>query len=531
MNSLRPSVIALAAALLLTGCAQLPADAPLTLTVLHTNDTHAYAAGIDRRDRACLDDAACTGGYARLAEVIAARKAANDNVLALDAGDVWPGTLFYKAGGPKTITGLTNRIPWDAVTIGNHEFDGGCEEVLDYVRARSVPVLGANLEASSSCPLAEAGVVRPWIIRKIQGVPVGIIGMMNDEVVTISGACEETRFLDRRRALQTAANELRGRGVRHVIALTHLGYPSDMKLAASVTGIDIIVGGHTHDYLGPEPKAAGPYPTVVRAPDGAPVLIVTAWRSTAYLGELTVTFDRDGRAVSWKGAPVKLEASMPGDPGMRAELLPLRDKIEAFKKKTVAVNHHRFPDGIDLCREGDCLSGMLAVDAMLEWGRTFGADIAVLNGGAVRESLPEGTVTHSDLMDIMPFGNRIVVREVGGKAIREALEHGVSDDDVIGPRLLQCAGLHYRISRSAPLGSRISDVYVRLDGVWTPLDDRRSYRVVMNSYMASGGDGFKMFKSAPSASEEDESDLDLFESHLEKLGDIPMPENPRILWN
>ena len=75
MNSLRPSVIALAAALFLTGCAQLPADAPLTLTVLHTNDTHAYAAGIDRRDRACLDDAACTGGYARLAEAIAARKA------------------------------------------------------------------------------------------------------------------------------------------------------------------------------------------------------------------------------------------------------------------------------------------------------------------------------------------------------------------------------------------------------------------------------------------------------------------------
>ncbi|MGN1149791.1 MAG: bifunctional metallophosphatase/5'-nucleotidase, partial [Sutterella sp.] len=475
MTSLYSALTALSASLFLAGCAQLSADEPLTLTVLHTNDTHAYAAGIDRRDRACLDDAACTGGYARLAEAIAARKASSDNVLALDAGDVWPGTLFFKAGGPKAITALTNRIPWDAVTIGNHEFDGGCEEVLDYVRAKSVPVLGANLDASSACPLAKADVVRPWIIRTIRGVPVGIIGMMNDEVVSVSGACEETRFLDRQKALQSASDELRGRGVRHVIALTHLGYPSDMKLAASVTGVDIIAGGHTHDYLGSEPNAAGPYPTVVKAPDGAPVLVVTAWRSTAYLGELTVTFDAGGRAVSWQGAPLRLEASEPGDPGIRVALLPLREKIEAFKKKTVAVNHQRFPDGIDLCREGDCLSGMLAVDAMLAWGRTFGADIALLNGGAVRESLPEGTVTHSDLMDIMPFGNRIVVREVAGKDIRDALEHGVSDDDVIGPRLLQCAGLRYQITRTAPLGSRISDVFVRLDGLWQPLDDRRSY--------------------------------------------------------
>ena len=116
----------------------------------------------------------------------------------------------------------------------------------------------------------------------------------------------------------------------------------------------------------------------------------------------------------------------------------------------MGVNTSTLPDGLDPCREGDYLSGMATADAFLAWGRSRGAVAAILNGGAVRAAMPIGPVTHADLLDIHPFGNRIQVADVSGAVLRVAHEHGLSEPDVIGPRLLQTAGLRYRINPAAP---------------------------------------------------------------------------------
>lgn len=242
--------------------------------------------------------------------------------------------------------------------------------------------------------------------------------------------------------------------------MTHVGYEADQALARAIPTIDVIVGGHTHSVLGDHPHSEGPYPTVIPHDDGSQTLVVQAGRSTRYLGRLSVSFDDAGRIVQFKGDLEELVPSLRRDEAMHEFVERSLEAIRADQKRFVGVNTSTLPDGLDPCREGDCLSGMATVDAFLAWGRSRGAVAAILNGGAIRAAMPIGPVTYADLLDIHPFGNHIQLADVSGAVLREALEHGISEPDVIGPRLLQTAGLRYRLNPAAPVGQRIESAEI-----------------------------------------------------------------------
>lgn len=442
---LRASLLCLAClGLFLSGCttrqARERADAPhgLELVILHVNDTHAHVAGIDPRGNAAFSEAGSRGGYGRIAAAIRQARAAGDNVLALDAGDQFQGTLYYSVNKWPLLADMDRHLPYDAMTLGNHEFDEGCRELSRFLEALPFPVVAANLAPEKGCPLLRSKVV-PHVIREIRGHRVGIVGLANDES-SLAAACPQTRFLDPAAALRDAVQELERQGVRHIVALTHLGLPADRRLARSVDGVDVIVGGHTHSYLGPGSEE-GPYPVVERSPSGRPVLVVTAKRATQYLGELRITFDEEGIPLAWSGGPRELMPGDAGTPAISALVGRYTATLETLRKEVVGSRYMEgVPDGMDACREGECLGGMVTTDAMLARARPYGAVIALCNGGAIRAALPRGRITRGDLLTMHPFGNMMVLREYSGGQILQALEHGVAGEGGKGSRLLQRRG-------------------------------------------------------------------------------------------
>lgn len=506
------------------------------LTILHVNDVHSAATGVNDRGPV-YDDTDAVGGLARVTALVADEKAKakvqGKAVLALDAGDFWQGTHFFRTGGMPWARGAMRRMPWDAVTLGNHEFDLGCETLAQYVKALPFPVLAANLEKNPACPLSTTP-LPATVVKDFGGVKVGIIGLVNDEGKDISEACPKTNFADRATALRRAAAKLEKSGVTHIVAVTHVGYEADQALARAVPAIDVIVGGHTHSVLGDHPHSEGPYPTVIAHDDGSKTLVVQAGRSTRYLGRLTVSFDDAGRIVQFRGDLEELVPSLRRDEAMHEFVVRSLEAIRADQERLVGVNSSTLPDGLDPCREGDCHSGMATADAFLTWGRSRGAVAAILNGGAIRAAMPIGPVTYADLLDIHPFGNRIQLADVSGAVLREALEHGVSEPDVIGPRLLQTAGLRYRLNPAAPVGQRIVSAEISTkEGTWEPILPENVYRIVTISYLLGGGDHFSMLGQHAKILETGPLEVDVLEAYLHEKQDrdnhLPTPVPGRII--
>ncbi len=500
----------------------------LELVILHTNDTHACLAGTDRHGNASLDGKDSSGGLGRTAAAMKAVLAKRDNVVAVDAGDQFQGTLFYSVNKWPLIADVDAVMPWDAMTLGNHEFDEGCGELARFVKKTPVPVLAANLTPEEGCPLYE-GKTRPYLVKSVRGEKVGIVGLANDQATMLSAACPHMFFVPAEDALARAVKELEAQGVRHIVAVTHLGLPEDRRLARSVNGVDVIVGGHTHSYLGPSPSD-GPYPVVEHSPDGSPVLVVTAGRGAKYLGELTVNFDENGVPSTWSGSAVELTADMPVDPAVQKLIAHYAATLKELRSNIVGSLAFSLPDGMDVCRKEDCLGGMVTTDAMLAYARPFGAEIALCNGGALRAALPEGKITRGDVLSVHPFGNAVLVRSYEGKEILAALEHGVSAEGAAGPRLLQVSGLRYEVDGNRPAGARVLRAEIVDDkGRARPLEPEASYKVTLSDYLAEGGDGYAMLKQGRLVPAPDPLVLDVVTDYLRAHDPLAFPLTGRIV--
>ena len=501
---------ALSLALFLPGCAKNipPQSEPLELVLLHTNDTHSYVAGRDKYGNACMASADCAGGMGRIAAVVREERQHADNVLALDAGDQFQGTLFFTVNGWSMLADLDNRVNYDAVTLGNHEFDKGCDTLAQYVGALKYPVLAANLKPEPGCPLRGLS-ISPYAVRTVRGVKVGIVGLANPDVSTLAAACPYTHFTNSADALRKAVAELERQGVRHIVAVTHLGLPADRELARTVDGVDVIVGGHTHSYLGPN-SPEGPYPVVEHSPSGRPVLVVTAKFATEYLGELRVGFDAQGVPTHWEGAAKRLEPGIIPAPDVDARVADYAKPLEEFRAQTLGRNDLIFPDGMDACRKGECLGGLVVTDAMLDYGRPYGATLALTNGGGLRAPLKRGQFTQGDLLSVLPFGNMLVIREYDGG-------------------ILHVAGLRYRFDAARPAGQRVlSAEVVDEHGKARPLDKAGRYAVVLPSYIAKGGDGYTMLIHGKTLSAPDPMDADVVGAYIKAHSPMPMPLTGRI---
>ncbi len=468
------------------------AQADYSLTILHTNDFHARFEPISKYDSTCgsEDNAAgeCFGGSARLMTAITDARTRSNNSILVDGGDQFQGTLFYTYYKGKLAAEMMNQMGYDAMTVGNHEFDDGPEVLRGFVDAVEFPVLMSNADISQEPQLANA-ITKSTVIER-GGERLGLIGLTPEDTDELASPGPNVTFLDPVAAVQAEVDALTADGVNKIIVLSHSGYGIDQRVAEETTGVDVIVGGHTNTLLGDMDGASGPYPTMV-----GNTAIVQAYAYGKFLGELNVTFDDEGNLTEAAGAPIIMDAGVAEAEAVVARIAEAAQPLDEIRNEVVAETSEAIDGERDSCRAMECEMGNLVADAMLDRVADQGIQIAFQNGGGLRASIDAGDVTMGEVLTVLPFQNTLSTFRVSGAVIVEALENGVSQIEEGAGRFPQVAGLSFVVDASAEPGARISDVMV--DGA--PIDPNTMYGVVSNNYVRNGGDGYRMFIDAQDA--------------------------------
>jgi 5'-nucleotidase len=321
---------------------------------------------------------------------------------------------------------------------------------------------------------------------------------------------------------------LTAEGVTKIIALTHVGLPKDLEIAAAVPGLDAVVGGHSHTYLSAsDPDRAGAYPTFASQEDGTLVPVVQAYAYSKYVGHLELNFDDAGNLTYASGDTILLDASVEEDAEIVARVAELAGPIEEMKTRIVAEAAEAIEGSRDVCRAMECPMGNLVADAMLDRVQDQGVQIAIQNGGGLRSSIDAGEVTMGEVLSVLPFQNTLSTFEVTGAQILAALENGVSQVEEGAGRFPQVAGMSFTVDLTQAPGSRISNVMVG-DAA---LDPEATYGAVSNNYVRNGGDGYRMFRDAMNAYDYGPDLADVTAEYLAKVGPYQPFTDGRITVN
>ncbi|VAW20036.1 5'-nucleotidase [hydrothermal vent metagenome] len=472
-----------------------PALAQYQLTVLHTNDFHARFEPISRFNGPCsVDDnleGKCFGGSARLLTAIEGARERAENSLLLDGGDQFQGTLFYTYYKGQFTAEMMNRLGYDAMTVGNHEFDDGPEVLRGFMDTINFPILMSNADVSAE-PLL-AGVLQKSTILERGGRKIGLIGLTPEDTDELASPGKNVFFSDPVPAVQAEVDRLTAEGVNIIIVMSHSGYETDLDLAARTTGVDIIVAGHSNAYLSNVAENAdGPYPTMV-----GNTAVVSAFAYGKFLGELNAVFDDDGNLTSATGEPLIMDASIVENTSVKDRVTEMAVPLEEIRQQVVAQTADAIEGDRAVCRVEECQMGNLVADAMLDRVKGQGITIAIQNGGGLRASIDSGEVTMGEVFMVLPFQNTLSTFYVSGATIIAALENGVSQVEEVKGRFPQVAGLQFDWDPTiAANEGRITAVRVRQDGEWMPIDPDAEYGVVSNNYVRNGGDGYSMFVDA-----------------------------------
>lgn len=470
------------------------------LNILHINDFHSRIESINKFDSTCSAEEEgkneCFGGAARLLTAINqtrdALKAEGKNVLLLNAGDNFQGSLFYTTYKGTVEAEVLNAMKFDAMTVGNHEFDDSEDGLAGFLDKVQFPVVTANVVATAASKIGDR--VKPSIVLEVGGQKIGIVGAVANDTAELATPGPNITIAEDVAKISEQVQKLKQDGVDKIIALTHVGYPRDLEFIAKIPDVDVVVGGHTHTLLSnTDQKAEGPYPTLVDNPGGYKVPVVQAGQYSKYLGDLKVVFDDSGVVKESKGDPILIDSSFKPDEATLKRIDELKAPIEALKSKVVGSSEGPIEGDRKVCRVKECSMGNLVADATLARVKDQGVTIAFANSGGLRSSIDAGDVSMGEVLTVLPFQNTVATFQLKGEDIRAALENGVSQIDEGAGRFMQVSGLKYSFDRSKPAGGRVVSVEVKEGDAFVPLDPAKTYIVAANNYVRTGGDGFKVF--------------------------------------
>ena len=476
--------LALAGAVVLGWMWLAPSEAePLEVTILHTNDLHAHYEPFEPWGEPVQ------GGVAHLATAIGSVRDDADNLLLLDAGDQFQGTLYFTVGGANVVADVMNELGYDVMAIGNHEFDSGPAELARLIDMAGFPVLSANIDAMADADLADE--ILPHELFFFEREIVAVVGLTTEYTSISSSPGSNVQFLDVISTAQQTAQELEEAGINKIIALTHLGYERDLELAASVHGIDVIVGGHSHTML-------DEYPVVTLSASGEPVLVVTAYEWGKLLGRLNVMFTADGLVGSFSGELIVIEESISEDDDMLELLAEYRPAIDELMTTIVGATDIALNGAREDIRFRETNLGNLICDAMLWKTRDFDTTLAIQNGGGIRASIPRGMITMGQVLGVLPYGNQITVIGLSGKQVCEALENGVSQVEDSSGRFPHVGGMRYTFDPTAEIASQVTvvEVWDEASEGFIPIEPATIYQLATNNFIAKGGDDFSMLAEA-----------------------------------
>jgi len=470
-------------------------DKVYEITILHTNDFHARFRPISKYDNNCSAKnnakGKCFGGTARLISAIEDARSRHSNTILLDGGDQFQGTLFYTMYKGKVAAEMMNKLEYDGMAVGNHEFDDGPETLRAFMDTVDFPVLMANANVDME-PELKGKLDKSTTLLK-NNRKIGLIGVVTEDVVDISSPGDNIIFTDAVAAVQAEVDFLTEAGVNIIILLSHSSYGVDKMIAANTTGVDVIVGGHDNTYLSNvSDRAKGPYPTVVNGTQ-----IIQAYAYGKFLGELSVLFDEAGNVIYATGEPITIDGSVNENSQIVARLDELEKPINTLKETIVGTVSSPLTGDRAVCRIQECDMGNMIADAMRGAVIDKGYTIALQNSGGIRASLDSGEVSLGEIMSILPFQNTLSTFKVTGQQLLIAIENGVSQVEDVAGRFPQVSGMRYTFDPSKPANEgRVTSIEIDENGSWKPLDLNKTYGMVSNNFIRGGGDGYKVFRSA-----------------------------------
>lgn len=450
------------------------------LTLLYTNDFHSAFEPIPAY---WLHGSPRLGGAAHLATLVARERAAAKTSFLLDSGDMFTGTMSHLTHGEALMEMMT-LMRYDAMSAGNHEFDYGWQ-IFDHAAARvPFPILCCNIRYQGT------GIrfTRPYTILERNGTRVGVIGVMGLRAAhntIMPSKVAELEFTDPVAEAKACVAELRDT-VDVLVVLGHQGLPGAMQTDAendpavqrsleedigfcgAVLGIDVYIAAHSHHGL-EQP---------IIQPDTGTIITQTYGYGTR-LGRIRLKV-KDRKVVSHDVELLKIWSDqLPPDPVVAARVEHYRGVVAP----QIGAPFGRATTRIIRKYNAESPLGNLITDAMRLRTR---ADAALTNAGGLRADLPEGPIDRGRVLDAFPFLNEAVTVELTGADLRAVLEQGLS----LQAGICQVSGLRATYDLRRPSGARL----LTLEIGGRPAEDRKTYRVATNSFLAEGADGYTEFK-------------------------------------
>ena len=477
------------------------------IVILYTSDVHC---GIDEGF-----------GYVGVQQIRESLCARGDTVLLVDDGDAFQGEPVGTMTRGEAILDLMNKLKYDVVIPGNHDFDYGVEQFLNLTEQADFPYICCNFTREGE------RVFNPSIILEANGKKIGFVGVTTPETLTgsrptyfqndngefIYGFCQDKTGEALYSAVQDAVDDVRGEGADYVVVLAHLGNAESARpwnyadVISNTTGYEVMLDGHSHDTD----------QVTMKNKDGNDVIRSACGTKLACVGYCRIT--PDGKIscglYTWNNAD-----SVPSLLGIQNEMSEavtdatkeLDEKLGEVVASTAVTLTINDPTEVDtngrpirMIRRAETNLGDLCADAYCDQS---GADIAIIGGGGIRDSIQAGDVTLNDILKVHPFGNYLTVIEVTGQQILDALEWGSSAVPGENGGFMQVSGLSYEIDTAVESTCRKDE-----DGMFTGVEGERRVRNVLvagepidpeKTYSLAGvdywflnrGDGFTMFDGA-----------------------------------
>lgn len=461
-------ILAVCAALAGASAAELDAE---RLVILSTNDTHSQIE----------PDAANEGGILRRRALIDSIRAAEKNVLLLDAGDAVQGTVYFNMFRGEVEFAMLDSLGYEACIMGNHEFDNGMEVLSGLYRQLDTPLLCANYRLDGT-PLQ--GLTKPYIIKEYAGrrigiaginlLPEGMIAPENSVGVQYANAAEIADL--------TAEYLKRVEHVDYVVMLTHVGYsggrednPTDNMIVQRSHYIDMVIGGHSHTVINPADAKSVPY--ILKNADGRDVIVTQTGSKGRNLGYSAIDLDKMALEC-YRLLPVDNRYDQRAEKytALKRFLTPYKEKVDSLMNHTVGHTTEAMPN-----------SSMKAWNFVGDVAYTVASqisgvkvDMAIMNSGGIRQSFPKGAVSEGLINSMFPFRNNLVVLEMTGQQLLDAFAvMGARGGDVVS-RQAKVEFVKQGIATPAKITS------ATING--KAIVPEATYLVATLDYLAKGGD-------------------------------------------
>lgn len=452
----------------ITSASPLAAD---RIQIIHTDDIHGH---LDYDTVGSGSSAFAQGGMAALAgQVAALRQRAPGRTLLLDGGDAWQGTFISNVNKGQAVTRAMSLMRYDAMTVGNHDFDWGQDTLAQRAKEASFPFLATNVVETATGKLPSY--LKPYIVKDLGIAKVGIIGVTNPESNTIVKATSVAglRF-GPATDVRKYVDELRPQ-VDILVVVAHIGSRDATDLARAVPGIDVLVASHDHA------------PLQTARVEGA-TTIVDAGAYTQYVGHLEIVVDpvthkmKDALRAGELTA-VATSKTVKADPEVAAIVDAERAEADKYTSRVVGT----LKSDLDGSSRDENAIGDMITDAFVEYGRQQGwkTDVAFYNAAGIRASLKAGPVTYGQLYQVLPFGNAIVNVDLTGAQLEEVLEDAAGRAGRV-----QIGGGSFVYRFADPAGHRVLEATI----AGSPIDPARVYHVATIDYLLLGGDGHTWFR-------------------------------------